>query len=435
MPLPPADLVIIDEAHHCPATTYKAVIDAYPNATIIGLTATPCRGDGRGLGGIFETLVQCPQVQPLIDLGHLVKPKYFAPIDVQPDLKGVHITAGDYNKAALAKRMNQDALVGDIITNWHKFGEQRPTVVFTVDVAHSVHITQEFVAAGVPAEHIDGSTPKEERDATLKRLKSGDIKVVCNCMVLTEGWDCPEASCCVLARPTKSMGLFRQMIGRILRPADGKTDAIVIDHSGAVRRHGFVEDAVEWTLDPDTKAETPAHKSHKDGTTDRLKDCPKCQAIMTAGKPCFSCGFMPAPRAEAIVFADGELGEVGVGRVRHAHVHTAQERHAWHGMLEAIRIERSYNKGWERHKYREKFNTWPAWGSPQPIDPTPEVRSWVKSRMIAYAKAKNRDAPRRTVSPASKQSNISPQDLNEIRDEVRKIDAEDARAKAKARAA
>ena len=182
------------------------------------------------------------------------------------------------------------------------------------------------------------------------------------------------------------------MIGRVLRPADGKTDAIVIDHSGAVCRHGFVEDAVEWTLDPDTKADTPAHKSHKDGTTDRLKDCPKCQAVMIAGKPCFSCGFMPAPRAEAIVFADGELGEVGVGRVGHAHVHTAQERHAWHGMLEAIRIERSYNKGWERHKYREKFNTWPAWGSPQPIDPTPEVRSWVKSRMIAYAKAKNRDA-------------------------------------------
>jgi superfamily II DNA or RNA helicase len=257
MPLPPADLIIIDEAHHCPAATYRAVIDAYPNTPIIGLTATPCRGDGRGLGAIFETLVQCPQVQPLIDRGHLVKPKYFAPIDVQPNLRGIGTVAGDYNQGQLAARMNQDALVGDIITHWHKFGEGRPTVVFTVDVAHSVHIAREFVAAGVRAEHIDGSTPKEERDATLRRLKSGETTVVCNCMVLTEGFDCPKASCCVLARPTKSMGLFRQMIGRILRPAPGKTNAIVIDHSGAVRRHGFVEDAVEWTLDEDTKAETP----------------------------------------------------------------------------------------------------------------------------------------------------------------------------------
>jgi superfamily II DNA or RNA helicase len=386
MALPPADLLIVDEAHHACATTYKKLIEAYPNATILGLTATPCRGDGRGLGGIFETMVHCPQVQPLIDLGHLVKPKYFAPIDAQPDLRGVHITAGDYNKAALARRMNQDPLVGDIITNYHKFGERRPTVVFTVDVAHSVHITREFLAAGVRAEHIDGSTPKEERDATLKRLKSGDIDVVCNCMVLTEGWDCPEASCCILARPTKSMGLFRQMIGRILRPAPGKTDAIVIDHSGAVRRHGFVEDAVEWTLDPDLKAETPEHKANKNGSTDRLKDCPKCEAIMTAGKPCFNCGYFPVPRAEAIVFEDGDLGEVGRDGSVSAPKHDPNE---WHAMLAHIANENEYKPGWVAHKFKEKFGRFPAWGLvPEPIEPTPEVLSWVRSRRIAYAKGR-----------------------------------------------
>ena len=125
-------------------------------------------------------------------------------------------------------------LVGDIVTHWHKFGERRKTVAFAVNVAHCVHIRDEFIRSGVRCEHIDGGTPKAERDASLARLATGEIEVVTNCMVLTEGWDMPEVGCCILARPTKKMGLYRQMIGRVLRPADGKTDAIVLDHSGAV---------------------------------------------------------------------------------------------------------------------------------------------------------------------------------------------------------
>ena len=122
-----------------------------------------------------------------------------------------------------------------------------------------VHLRDEFIKSGVRAEHIDGGTPKPERDASLARLASGEIELVSNCMVLTEGWDMPEVGCCILARPTKKMGLYRQMIGRVLRPAEGKPDAIILDHSGAVFRHGFAEDPVEWTLDPDTRAESPEH--------------------------------------------------------------------------------------------------------------------------------------------------------------------------------
>src|SRR6185295_11858069 len=118
-------------------------------------------------------------------------------------------------------------------------------------LSDSIHICEEFNKSGVKAEHIDGSTLKSDRDAALARLTSGETKVITNCMVLTEGWDLPEVSCCILARPTKKMGLYRQMVGRVLRPAPGKTNAIVLDHSGAVFRHGFVEDYVEWTLEPD----------------------------------------------------------------------------------------------------------------------------------------------------------------------------------------
>ena len=168
MPLPPADLLIVDEAHHCPAETYQKIIGAYPNATLLGLTATPVRGDGRGLGAIFETMIECPQVGELIAQRYLVGTKVFAPID--PDLSGVRTVAGDYNEKQLAERMDRPQLVGDIVTHWHKFGERRKTVSFAVSVAHSVHLKDEFIKSGVRCEHIDGSTPKDERDATLARL-------------------------------------------------------------------------------------------------------------------------------------------------------------------------------------------------------------------------------------------------------------------------
>src|SRR6185437_16453710 len=117
---------------------------------------------------------------------------------------------------------------------------RRKTVAFAVNVRHSLHLRDEFVKSGVRADHLDGSTPKIERDAILARLASGETEVVCNCMVLTEGFDLPAIGCIVLARPTKQLGLFRQMAGRGLRPAQGKTNLILIDHSGAVYQHGLL---------------------------------------------------------------------------------------------------------------------------------------------------------------------------------------------------
>src|SRR4029077_7275959 len=180
--LPPADLLIIDEAHHVPARTYRKIVEAYPNAILLGTTATPCRGDGRGLGNFFDCIVETPQVAELIAQKYLVKTHVYAPRDI--DLKGVRVQAGDYVENQLAQRMDRDDLVGDIVSHWHKFGERRKTVVFAVNVAHSVHIRDEFIESGVKAEHIDGTTPKEERDASLARLASGETELITNCMVL-----------------------------------------------------------------------------------------------------------------------------------------------------------------------------------------------------------------------------------------------------------
>lgn len=224
MELPPADLVVVDEAHHCTAQTYRAITDEYPDAIILGLTATPCRADGRGLGNTFSTLIECPSVAELIAAGYLVPTQVYAP--TRPDLKGVRVERGDYVESQLAERMDKQELTGDIVMHWHKLASNRRTVVFATSVAHSVNLRNEFRATGVMAEHLDGSTPREDRDAILARLASGEIDVVTNCQVLTEGWDCPAVSCLVLARPTKSIGLYLQMVGRVMRPAPGKSNAL-----------------------------------------------------------------------------------------------------------------------------------------------------------------------------------------------------------------
>jgi superfamily II DNA or RNA helicase len=390
MQLPTAHLLIIDEAHHVVARTYQKIIEAYPDAIIIGLTATPCRGDGRGLGNFFEVMIECPQVAKLIELGFLVKSRVYAPVD--PNLRGVETRQGDYVVSQLADRMDKPKLIGDIIENWHKHGEGRKTVVFACDVAHSLHLRDEFVRAGVKAEHIDGSTPKDERDATLARLASGEITVVANCMVLTEGWDMPEVGCCVLARPTKQMGLYRQMIGRVLRPAPGKEYAIVLDHSGAVFRHGLPEDHVDWTLDAGKRASSPGHEKRQSKSSTSLLECSQCGSVRTGGQPCPCCGFLPQRPAEYRAITPGELGLVQGGKAK-ANQYTLADRERWHGMFVCIAQQRGYSPKWPTASYYKKFGTWPPYGvRPAPIEPSPEVLSWVRSRNIAYAMAKQKAA-------------------------------------------
>ena len=392
MELPPADLILVDECHHAPASSYRKIINAYQDATIIGLTATPCRGDGRGLGGIFEAIVECPQVAELIEQKYLVRTNVFAPVN--PNLTGVESRAGDYVESQLAERMDRADLVGAIVPHWLKYGHRRKTVCFATSVAHSIHIRDEFQKAGVRAEHVDGTMPKSERDAVLARLAAGDIQVISNCMVLTEGWDMPEVSCCILARPTKKMGLYRQMVGRVLRPASGKFNAIVLDHSGAVFRHGFVEDRVDWKLDPDTRSVAPAHafRQRADGYRSRLLECSQCSSMRVAGEPCRHCGYLPQPKPKAVVFREGDLAAVDRQRRVAAAIADPNQRMVWHAMLAGIAAQRSYKAGWVSYKFKEKFGHWPATRTIKPMQPSAEVLSWVRSRNIAWAKAKAKGA-------------------------------------------
>ncbi len=387
--MPPADVVIVDEAHHVRARSYMRILEAYPKAVVLGLTATPCRGDGRGLGSVFESLIECPSVAELIEGGFLVPTKVYAPS--QPDLKGIRVERGDYVESQLAERVNTHKLVGDIVEHWLRLAERRPTVVFATGVEHSKHICDEFRRADVLAEHIDGSTPTEERDRILAQLSKGEIEVITNALVLVEGWDQPSVSCLVLARPTKSLGLYRQMIGRVLRPADGKTDALILDHAGATFAHGFAEDPIEWTLSEDERAENKTHASRGSGEAPgSLTNCPECSAVMMRGKPCGACGWRPQPKARSVPSADGELGEVRPDRSVRRGEWSAAQRESFHRQMLWIARERNYKPGWAAMKFKERFGTWPAakpWQHPEPVEPTPDTRAWERSRRIAYAKA------------------------------------------------
>ena len=186
-----------------------------------------------------------------------------------PELKNVRTTAGDYNEADLELAVNTNKLVGNIIEHWMSHAKGMRTVVFATSVNHSKHICDRFKEARIPAEHLDGKTPKPERDAILKRLETGETLVVCNCGVLCEGWDQPAVKCAILARPTKSTALYIQQAGRILRPYDNQ-QAIILDHAGCVHVHGLIDQERQWSLG-DKKKRNKAINS-----TPPIKICPEC---------------------------------------------------------------------------------------------------------------------------------------------------------------
>jgi DNA repair protein RadD len=209
---------------------------------------------------------------------------------------------------------------------------------------------------------------------------------VCNAMVLTEGWDAPEVSCLVLARPTRSLGLYRQMVGRVLRASPDKTDALILDHAGAVFMHGLPEEPVLWTLDEDHKAENSAQSARQKHHAPALVECPECAAIRLEGQPCPACGWTPRPKPKPVEMAPGDLA-----RVQRDRSVTGEDTYAplaFHGQL--LHYARNHNPpyrdGWAAHKFKEKFGYWPP-RNVTPMPPSPAVQAWIRSRQIAYARS------------------------------------------------
>ena len=386
--LPPAKVVIIDEAHLSVARTTQEILHGYPDALKIGLTATPCRGDGRGLGEIFDDLVMGPSIPELIAGGYLVQPRYFAPST--PDLAGIKIQMGDYNQTQLGNRMDDPVLIGDVVTNWLRLASDRQTVVFGVNIAHAMHLCERFIEAGVRAEHLDSTTPNDERREILRRFENGATQVLTNCQIFSYGIDCPPASCCVLAHPTKSLARYVQAVGRVLRPYPGKLDAVVIDHAGIVDGLGFVEDDFPWTLDGTERVQD--RMGARERKEPKSLTCPKCATVFSGAARCPNCGHdMSRQRAEAIAATEADLVEVAArGQEREKRAWTMAEKGVFYSELLGLAKERGYNKGWAAHKYRERLGVWPQGLDRTPSAASSATRAWAKSRQIAYAKAREK---------------------------------------------
>lgn len=340
---PLANIVFIDECHRAAAKTYRDIAASYPDAIHLGLTATPFRASGEGLADSYDDLLMVATPRQLIDEGHLVEPRVFTvPAEFMPDLSAVQMKRGDYDHGALAEACDSKLLVGNLVEHWLCHTKGVRTVAFAVSVAHSKHIAKQFCNAGVAAEHLDGKISPLERDAILGRLATGETMVVSNCGILGEGWDQPAVKCAILARPTRSTGLYLQQAGRIMRPWNGQ-DAIILDHGGCVLEHGLPQDDRIFTLEG-TKRKRNGKK------TAPVRTCPSCFAVLPLStRICPECSRVLIEQSDVPREQEGTLVEVRSEDLKRIEL----ER------LRSIADKRGYKPGWVWHRFKDKFKTTP----------------------------------------------------------------------------
>jgi superfamily II DNA or RNA helicase len=386
---PEAQIVVIDECHVLHDFHKKWLLEpGWKDVPFIGLSATPWT---KGLGKYFDSLLIAATTRELIDKGLLSKFRVFA--TGHPDLRDVKIVAGDYHEGELSDAMQAGTLTADIVRTWQEKWGKDKTLVFGVDCAHAKALQERFISAGVKAAYQDARTPDDERRAIRKGFHDGAYQVVCNVGTLTTGVDW-DVRCLVLARPTRSEMLFVQIIGRALRTAPGKEHALILDHSDTTMRMGFVTDIHHDGLDdglPKAKAERRVRLP---------KECPSCQALRPKGHAaCPHCGFKPEV-VSGTIERDGELMEINPdapvyqkkGASRN---YTMAEKTRFLAQLKAYGLLHGRKPGWSAWSYKEKFGVWPD----PSIKNTPpasmvdvEVKAWIKSRQIAFAKSRKNPA-------------------------------------------
>jgi superfamily II DNA or RNA helicase len=343
----PPDLMIFDEAHHCPSSTWRRVFQRYPEAKMVGLTATPTRLDGRGLDDLFDVMVRGPGVRELIDTGYLSDYTVYAP-PIGIDVSAVRTRAGDFAKEQLAGAVDKPTITGDAVRHYLRFARGRRAIAFCVSIAHSEHVATQFQAVGVTAQHIDGKEDSRRRRRIMERFAAGDIQVLTNCDLVSEGLDVPGVEAAILLRPTQSLSLYLQQVGRALRPQPGKT-AIILDHAGNVLRHGLPDDEREWTLQGRPRKRGKGERPPEV----RVTQCPVCFACHAPAPICPACGHVYETQGRDIEHVEGELERIDADEFRRqrqrevGRARTLEE-------LEAIAETRGYSKGWAFHIYRAR---------------------------------------------------------------------------------
>ena len=268
--LPDVGLLICDEAHHASASSYREVFSFYQNAVVLGVTATPQRMDGQGFSDLFDRLLVGPPTSALIGEGYLSKFRLFATEQTISTI-GVKKSRVDFRAKDLALAVSTQVDVKDIFDNWKKYAGDGRTVIFASSLEHSKAIAAYFSRRKVVARHLDGETDLSRRQDILKKFHTGEIQVITNYQILTEGYDCPDIECVYCVRPTESPTLWLQMLGRALRPSPNKKIATIIDLTDNWKKHGLPDDERQWSLKPKTLTE----ELHLPG----LRKCPHCTHI------------------------------------------------------------------------------------------------------------------------------------------------------------
>ena len=302
--IPRPDLLVIDEAAHTPANTWRQVVDTWPDAWRIGLTATPQRLSGEGFEDIFDELVTGPSVADLIAQGWLAPYKMYAPPGVDPI--GLRVRAGDYIPTEAAALVNRPTITGSAIEHYRRLSEGKRAVVFCAGVEHSKNVANDFNAAGYPAKHVDGTTPPDERRQAMEDFRAGRLLILTNCNLFVEGVDVPALETCILLRPTRSLSLYLQAVGRALRPGEGKT-ALILDHVGACAMHGMPDEPHKWTLYGRARQSRAANDNDPAPV---IRVCDTCYAAFKPAACCPYCGAVSKPSAREIQQREGELAEV-----------------------------------------------------------------------------------------------------------------------------
>lgn len=353
------DLIVVDEAHHCTADTgHGRIVGHFDRARVLGVTATPERLDGKGLGrssgGFFDALIEGPSVADLVGQGYLSRPVVYAPKG-QVDLSGVRTLAGDYDRGALAAVMDKPAIVGDAVEHYRKYCDGAPSIAFCVSVAHAEHVAEAFRLAGYQAASIDGTLSDSDRRQRIEDLGSGKLHVLTSCELIGEGVDVPIVAGALLLRPTQSLGLYLQQIGRALRPYPGKDRAVIVDAVGNVLRHGHPIEPREWSLDSKPVRQ---RKGQEQGNKERIRVCPDCATAHKPSATCPECGHL-YPGARQINTVAGDLVEVKPEDRRLA-LRREQAKCQTLGDLEELAKRRGYKSGWASAIWRARQGrSWP----------------------------------------------------------------------------
>ena len=340
--------IIIDEAHHAAAGSWRKIIEHFKDAYKIGCTATPIRLDGRGLADYFDDLVKGPGVAKLIKDKYLAPYKVFAP-PLKINLDKVKTLGGDYQKKELEKKIDSADIIGDAVQQYKKHADGLPAIAFCISIKHATDVCNKFKDAGYKAAIVHGEMKVDDRDEAIKGLGNGKIQILTSVDVISEGTDVPDVSAAILLRPTKSEGLYLQQVGRVLRPKEGKT-AIILDHVNSTRTHGFVDDKREWSLHSQKK------KKKKGEVAPHVETCKKCFATYKPTPVCPVCGYQAENRERFIKQEEGELEELKRKETEKkqqklliATAKTLEE-------LEMVAKILGYKKGWAYRVYESRKN-------------------------------------------------------------------------------